>query len=273
MSMQDTQQGHPQPGPIAHQLAKMQSNQVQQSVSNGQHPSGGKSQKRAAHWTGFAGKTLWDWFNLLGAAVLIPVVIAAASIGFSVQQSQLAQKQHDSDQSIALDQQHQTVLQTYEDSIKDLLLTKGLQASKRGDPVRSIARAETLAALRQLDGDRKGLLIQFLYEADLIIIHSNGDVIIPLSHANLSYADLSWATLSYADLSWAHLRGADLRWAGLRDANLSWATLGEDTLTGADLSMADLRGAHLSKGPISPEQLQQASSLQGATMPDGSTHP
>jgi uncharacterized protein YjbI with pentapeptide repeats len=51
------------------------------------------------------------------------------------------------------------------------------------------------------------------------------------------------------------LSGADLRKTELEDANLS----------GADLSGADLSGA---KG-VTEEQLAQAKSLKGATMPDG----
>jgi uncharacterized protein YjbI with pentapeptide repeats len=39
-------------------------------------------------------------------------------------------------------------------------------------------------------------------------------------------------------------------------------------LTGANLSGADLTGA-----TVAPEQLAQAKSLRGATMPDGTVHP
>ena len=52
------------------------------------------------------------------------------------------------------------------------------------------------------------------------------------------------------------------------------AGLGHADLGGANLKGADLSGANLSdaKG-ITKEQLAQAESLEGATMPNGSQHP
>ncbi len=82
-------------------------------------------------------------------------------------------------------------------------------------------------------------------------------------------ADLSGANLSDADLSSANLRGASLSGANLSGANLSGANLEVAILKSADLSSADLSDA---KG-VTQEQLDQAKSLKGATMPDGSKHP
>jgi hypothetical protein len=53
------------------------------------------------------------------------------------------------------------------------------------------------------------------------------------------------------------LRVADLRWADLR---------------GANLSRADLSWATLIIARVTDEQLAQAKSLKGATMPDGTKH-
>jgi uncharacterized protein YjbI with pentapeptide repeats len=66
------------------------------------------------------------------------------------------------------------------------------------------------------------------------------------------------------------LRASHLHYADLRGADLSGADL-SDTL----LRDADMRGANVSNvGGITNEQLeQQAASLEGATMPDGSEHP
>jgi uncharacterized protein YjbI with pentapeptide repeats len=83
-----------------------------------------------------------------------------------------------------------------------------------------------------------------------------------LSRANLSGADLREADLSGADLSGALLDEVDLSGADLSDANLSDAY--ENTFkNGATEGEAD---RHL----IANEKLeQQASSLEGATMPNG----
>ena len=113
-----------------------------------------------------------------------------------------------------------------------------------------------------------------------------------LTQATLSGGDLSEAHLEGTDLSGAHLGGADLTGAYLEDAKLSGAYLYGTDLSGADLSGADLSdaegrfesgarmirtrldgadlsGADLTNAKVTEEQLQDAESLKGATMPDG----
>src|SRR5215204_4967689 len=94
-----------------------------------------------------------------------------------------------------------------------------------------------------------------------------------LSGANLFGANLRGANLSEANLFGANLRGADLRGANLfgadlRGANLSGANLREAYLREANLSKANLTGAQ----GFTTEKLEEARSLEGATMPDGSVH-
>src|SRR5262245_17384593 len=62
--------------------------------------------------TGFEGKTLWDWLQLL-AVLAIPLILGIATLLFSIQQAHLADLQHQSDQQQALDQQQAITLQTY----------------------------------------------------------------------------------------------------------------------------------------------------------------
>jgi hypothetical protein len=119
-----------------------------------------------------------------------------------------------------------------------------------GDSLRMVARARTLTVLPRLDGNRKGGVVQFLYESGLI---AKGRPILDLRGANLSNADLGLA----------YLRGAHLS-----KANLSRVSLG-----GADLRGANLEGANLKDATVTDEQLEQAMSLIGATMPNGSKHP
>jgi uncharacterized protein YjbI with pentapeptide repeats len=88
------------------------------------------------------------------------------------------------------------------------------------------------------------------------------------SRANLSGADLPGATLSGADLSRALLSRANLSGADLSNANLSRANLSHANLSRAILLGADLPSALLPR-ELTEEQLDQAPSLKGATMPDG----
>ena len=193
---------------------------------------------------------------------------------------------------IAVDQQRAITLQTYLDRMSDLLLTRNLHESKPGAEVREVARVETLAVLQQLDPERKGVLVRFLYEADLINIDT-GHVVVSLSGADLSGADLNSAILSGADLNSAILSGANLNSAVLSDADLSRADLSDADLSGAVLSDAklvgaklvgaklsgallsgaDLTGADLRGAKVTSEQLAKTRSIHHTIIPNGSTHP
>jgi uncharacterized protein YjbI with pentapeptide repeats len=85
-----------------------------------------------------------------------------------------------------------------------------------------------------------------------------------LSRAVLEEADLTFANLNYAKLERASLRYALLTRANLSGANLSGIDFGGAQLNRANLTRANLKGAH-----IHHRQLASASSLDGATMPDG----
>jgi uncharacterized protein YjbI with pentapeptide repeats len=108
-----------------------------------------------------------------------------------------------------------------------------------------------------------------------------------LSQASMPNAYLNRADLTGANLTCANLTGADLRGTNLTDATLESAYLwnakldpyveeysGEPNETPTKLHNSNLSGAHLEDATgISNETLeQQARSLRGATMPDGSKH-
>jgi uncharacterized protein YjbI with pentapeptide repeats len=83
---------------------------------------------------------------------------------------------------------------------------------------------------------------------------------------------------SEADFSGADLRGVSfcdylLIKVNREDASLQGADLSEAELSRADLSGTDLSYADLYDAIVIDEQLAQAKSLKGATMPDGSIHP
>jgi uncharacterized protein YjbI with pentapeptide repeats len=154
------------------------------------------------------------------------------------------------------------------------------------------------AHLRDTDLSNADLSLADLVNADLVNADLSHAVLFfaDLSNADLSNADLSGAdgrscSLVNADLSGAKLRGvalgganplwgagladADLSNADVRDANLSYivlrdANLSNTRLSDTNLSNADLSGADLSDvyGKTA-EELEDARSLAGATMPNG----
>ena len=161
-----------------------------------------------------------------------------------------------------------------------------LRRSEAGDEVSIQAKGRTHTVLPKLDSEHKARVLQFLYETGLII---KGRSVVDLLGADLRAAnlrgvtlrgaDLRGADLSRANLVGADLREADLKGANLREANLHWADLISASLSraylgSADLSLADLSGADLRNvKELTVRQLEQAYSLEGATIPDGSMRP
>ncbi len=224
--------------------------------------------KRGINW-GFADRPVFDWTILVSqvlGAIAIPFVVTViglyATQQITEQQTLLSERQHQTDIQIALDQQRETTLKTCMDDIKDLLLNKGLRESNPGDEVRVVARAEVLSALRQMDGERKGVLIRFLSEAMLItdtvvlpLPGTRNNVIIGLSFADLTSADMKDADLVGADLVGAHMSGADLSGAYLKGANLLGADLSGAHLNGVNLTFGDLTDAKLGGADLSDTEL------------------
>ena len=237
-------------------------------------------------------KNLWDWLQPLGI-LAIPVVVGIGTVWFTTKQGQVSEAENK-------DNQRETALQTYIDNMSELLLHEKLRGSATEDEVRKIARVRTLTVLRGLDATRKASVLQFLHEAGLIDknkrivdlseaqlleanlhkanlrgadLHETNLSGADLSYTNLLYTNLRGADLTNARLSEANLRGADLRGADLRGADLTNAKLFGAKLFGANLHEADLHEANLRGAIVTPDQLAQAKSLQGATMPDGTIHP
>ena len=187
---------------------------------------------------GLHGKTLWDWLQLL----IIPAVLAVGGylLNYTTSRNErqateqraqvereAAEKRAQTERDIASDNQREAALQTYIDKISELLCERNLRESQPEDEVQIIARVRTLTTLPRLDATRKGSVIQFLYESQLI-------------SKNKNIIDLGGANLSRANLSRANLNGANLNGANLLEADLSNATF-----IGADLSGANLGGANL----------------------------
>lgn len=92
-------------------------------------------------------------------------------------------------------------------------------------------------------------------------------------------ADLRGAHMSGAKLQKARLRGVDLQGARLGTANLQGAILLDANLQGAGLGFASLREARLELANlqgalfVTCDQLRQARTLKGVTLPDGTELP
>ncbi len=206
-------------------------------------------------WTGFQRRTLYDWLQLL----IIPAVLAVGGYLFNYTTSRNEQKatqlRDQTERDIALDNQRETALQAYIDSMSELLLERNLRESGADDEVRKIARVRTLTVLPRLDGRRKRSVIQFLYESDLIKRDSS---VINLDGADLRRADFNEAIVRAANLNGADLSGADLQRANLRGTDLSRTNLRGTDLRASNLRHTDMRDANLSGSDLSGSILREA---------------
>ena len=243
--------------------------------------------------SGFAGKSLWDWFQLL----IVPLILLLGGIviNSTIQRSerQQADERAKVDREIATDRLREQALQTYFDHMSEMLLKDQLYDQVVREEAKTIARARTLTVLRGLDGDRKGAVLSFLYESGLI---SGNTATVSLKNADFSHANLQGAFLMDANLAQMNLQGAILQWATLDEVNFDMAHLQGANLQGAlcplthllgtnlheaNLKDTDFQGAHfqgtilyganLTGASVTQEQLAQAFLDEHAILPDG-TH-
>jgi hypothetical protein len=184
------------------------------------------------------GKTVWDWFSLLG----VPLTLAV--LGYILQQ--LQQQKSTSDAALQREKADEAAkeeaLQLYYDRLSTPLIEKVLlalpskadkteQEAQLLESAKDIFRARTLSALRRFSDDpkREESVIRFLIESEIL-----AKLKVNLSGAIINDADLTGAELIDVTLS-----GADLEGAYLSEANLSNADLSNADLSGADLSGAD----------------------------------
>ncbi len=256
-------------------------------------------------YLGFKDKTLWDWLENILIPLLIPLIVVGLSVFLGREARSFAKRaQHERD--LAADRSREEALRAYLERLTDLVLKEKLKESPIDSPERAVAQAHTFAALRSLDGTRKGILLRFLQEsrllakinpiislegadltqaslagADLGGLSMNG---VDLRHAvldeaifqetDLQYADLSnssmrEAQLERTDLRYAILHQADMSEANLIDANLSVADLTEAIFQDATINNVNLFRADLSDAKIEIDQLRDAENVLEAILPDG----
>jgi Pentapeptide repeats (8 copies) len=224
-------------------------------------------------------KSGWDKAAVLVQAVGgLAIFVSLAALFIGIRQFNEQQKVNTAQ---LLEQQRQATLDGYLNEMSGLVLTDRLTHSKPGAPVRAIADARTVTAVRNLDGRRKGTLIRFLWEAHLInrptpilnlfhidlnyTVFTNANLYqvyltgVGLSNANFAGAGLLGVYLRRSVLIQANLKYADLAcYKGNVCANLSGAYLMRANLIGADLKGADLSGAHLEGADLSNANLAGA---------------
>jgi uncharacterized protein YjbI with pentapeptide repeats len=200
-----------------------------------------------------------------------------------------ARQNRDRQTEIAQDNQQHQVMSSYLQQLSNLITKDNLSSPDSTHELRSVARSITLNAARQLDPERRGQLIKFLYENDLIGFcksKQDGKIlsgseskscqkveeIVSLRGVKLSRAKIdSSLSLRGANLEGINLIGAVmtpdvfLQSANMHTAKLINADLSKSLLDSATMTFAELQTANLSESTLRNTDLSWAD-LTGAQL-------
>jgi len=187
-------------------------------------------------WTGFGRhrineqfsneKTLWDWLDLL----IIPLAIGVLAWSFKESEKEKADKLED-------ERMQNEGLDSFIKIMTELIIKHNLASTHSTPETRTIARTRINLAFSNLNGTRKGQVLQFLYESGLI----DKNPTIKLVGGNIKYAVLDGIVLIESEI-----KGAYFNEASIKDSNLNDAVFTSCDFTDADLSGSLMRNVDLS---------------------------
>jgi uncharacterized protein YjbI with pentapeptide repeats len=231
-------------------------------------------------WTGFLGRTLWDWMKLL----IVPIILALGSLLLtqmerlnSARAQQLDRERLQLDRELAQEQQitrllTQAIDQLGSEKVENRLgAIYALERISRESEVDHWPIMEILAtyvrqrAPRRLEEDGGPAEESTTPTYDELPAPDIQAILTILRRRTRHYGhgepeplDLRLTDLSGADLRGVHLEGAELEGTVLRGANLRDAILSGANLRRTDLRMALLHRANLAEVDLSEARLEHA---------------
>jgi uncharacterized protein YjbI with pentapeptide repeats len=215
--------------------------------------------KNPPDWTGFGesninekvspAKTLWDWLALL----IIPVALGL--IGWVYSQIEKVKTQKEAEE-----RKQNEHIESFLGTMTELIIEHDLQLNPTQQTM-AIARARINIAFNNLNGQRKGQILQFLYESDLIDIKPKFLLLganlqnaildeIVLGKSEIRGAFFNKSSIQRANLKGAILIGCDFSQTNFSDslfenADLSYTNLSDSLLKNTDLTSVNFEGANL----------------------------
>ena len=200
----------------------------------------------APTWTGFGkydektngprAKTLWDWMDLL----IIPLAIGLLAWILKEAEKEKANRSEE-------ERSHNEALDSFIKVMTDLIINHNLTNGNSSFESRTIARTRINLAFSNLNGVRKGQVLQFLFESGKK--KKNPKV-------NILGADIKGAILDGIVLSKAEIKGAYFNDASLKHSNLNGTSFIGSDFSGADLSNSLVKETDLSYTNLSKAKLR-----------------
>ncbi len=216
-------------------------------------------------------KTIWDWLNLLIIPLLL--TIGVIFINNSTQKNiklreeerarlekEKIEQRENFERWVKYDNAREQALQKYLAAMQELILENELRETTQTNPVHEIARALTLDILRRLDGERKRLVLDFLYQTGLIY-KANPYVSLIAASFGMSPAPLLSSNTPIrqkADYFDDVTRASNLQQIYLINANLIGAVFCDVVFVNANLQGADFTDANLENANLSGADLKDA---------------
>ncbi|AUC60447.1 hypothetical protein AA637_04360 [Cyanobacterium sp. HL-69] len=144
--------------------------------------------------------------------------------------------------NLQLESYRQNILNNYLTQTTELTLNYPLWKLQQNY---NLLRANTQAALKELDGERKRYIIMFLEDNHLLTFNNHTRASNILENSNLEEAQLSNLNLSFTNFKNSNLTKANLNYGNFHKVNFTKANLTESSLINADLSGAFLEKANL----------------------------
>lgn len=206
-------------------------------------------------------KLLWDWLDLL----IIPASVALVGwIYKEYEKSKDSKKEYENKQNEVLD--------SYFRIVSDLIIKENLLDNNLNGESKIIARTRTIVAIDNLSGDRKGQVLQFLHESNLIrnnvvdLIGGNfrnsevsGIVLKNIAIKGVYFCDSEFIKtyLDNSDFTSCDFTGANFNESSLENTNLSYTKLNKCKLTNIDLTSVNFEGADLTNADLSNSKILQ----------------
>lgn len=195
-------------------------------------------------WTGFGSyliieklvreKKLWDWLDLL----LVPLFLAFGAW-------YLSRSEKRADRRREADRFEHDNLSKYLELMTQLLIKEKIKDNNKAE-VRSVGRTQTLRIIQVVSRQKKGQILQFLFESGLI----NKNPIINLNGGNFNDSNLESITLIGAELRGVYFKNCSFQGAHLNSANFAGSNLSGSDMSGAFVNNTNFNFADFTSATI-----------------------